>query len=419
MAAILIVDPALDTHLISLILLLSLSPIVLEYKILLLSLLAISALFIVKREAKTSLSLIIALILTISLKYLNYSYAVFPLIAFLLGVPPFHKWLKDLYSHFNYTGIYLAFTVITVLYDYPSTYSQLNTVLQFLSLIMMINSVFHGVITKSASEHYSSLHQMLIGLCLNAISLNLVSATNFSLVISGFLILFTIQYVYNSLFRDRESSIFYYGGLSNTLKTEAFTVLMCYTLFFSQISQTAENIIKTGLTSNVSFIINGSIILFVAAGSLAVFYRSYTIVFEGYPRNRVNSLKINKIFITLLLIFNIILSVSPSILGYNQIYGKLSELNILLLLILTSTIVASIITSNMRARMVESWTTGYTSMHEIQESKDDPLKAWRDVFRFVYSIKIPDEEITSKISKINSNLLYLIIILLTVLEVVI
>jgi hypothetical protein len=422
MALTLALDPAVDTHMISIITLISLSSIIGEYKILLLSVLIFIALIIKNRQGKSGLSLTIALLLTILFKYLNYPFADFPLIAFLLGIPPFHKWLNDIYSKYTYTGTFIAVTTIAILNENLLSYSSITPILLFLSSIMMINGIFQGMISKKNSEYYFSLHQILFGLNLTTITITELNTNYISLLIPSFLSLFIIQYTYNNIFKDPENSLFQYGGLSNSLKTEALSILMCYTLFFSIISIKAEDIIKSGISSNILFLMVGCVLLFIAAGSLAVFYRNYAITFEGYPKNSINTIGSNKLLLISLISLNTVFTLFPSlisILGVTQNHVNFPELNILLIIIITSIIFSAIISTNIKTGKIKSWTTGYTSIEELQKSKSDPLKTWEEIFKFIYIIKIPDDQIIEKATKINKYLFSLFVILLVVLVVIV
>ena len=307
-------DPASNPPLLLLITLIGLAPFPENLSLVALAFILVVAMIIGKKHGRIGLYALIALPLMLLLQFLGYSFAAAPLVLLLLGAPPFQKWLPDLYSKYRSTGVLVSFIAVSYLYSNSAAYTAIAPLLLFLGVLMMIMGIFQGMICKSFPEFLSNAHKIAFGLLLISASSIELQSLFLYLLLPTALSLAIINYVHDSLSEKTSGSMFDFGGLSSIMRVEAASTLMTYLVLFSLVSLGAETFMHIGIGGNIGFVLLGCAVLFVAAASLAVFFRSYTLVFEGSSRNGVASNVGNKLVAATLSTCNLLIAMFPGFL---------------------------------------------------------------------------------------------------------
>jgi hypothetical protein len=178
---------------------------------------------------------------------------------------------------------------------------------------------------------------------------------------------------------------------------------------------------QIGMTGNIEFILLGCTTLFVAAASLAAFFRNYTLIYEGLSKSDVQSNNTQKFAVSALLAGNLVTALIPvSSLGIFSFVGgwqppEFDTLNTLLLITLTAIILSIIIVMSVKPDKAKSWTTGYTSVDELHESRGEIFTLWKEIFKPIYDIKVPDDRASETVGRINPVIILVMLVMLVVL----
>jgi hypothetical protein len=65
----------------------------------------------------------------------------------------------------------------------------------------------------------------------------------------------------------------------------------------------------------------------------------------------------------------------------------------------------------------KSWTMGYASVEDTQGSHGEIFTSWREIFKPLYGIDIPDDKTTKVLEKINPLILVAVLAILAILGV--
>ena len=387
-------------------------------------LIAFIALSTKKHQGRIGLYLMLSLPLTLCLEYFGYPFSEIPLIIILVGAPPFHNWLIDLYSNYKFTGILLGFVAITYLYLNQTCYSSIAPLMILFGVWMMIGGILQGMICKAIPQFFMSIHQIVFGILFITSIISELRLLFFYLLIPSILSLLTINYIYNSTSKKPNESLHELDGLSNVIGTDNASTLIAYLIIFSLVSFSAEIFMQMGVKGNSEFIALGSITVFIAAGSLAVFFRNYALVFEGLSKNNTNSGGLQKFALILSSSLSILFSLAPvwSLSLFSFVYevqpSEFESLNILLLIALLSVFISLVVAKSIKTGKIKSWTTGYTSIEDIS-SKGEVFTLWGEIFKPFYNYKIPDDKISSSLERTNPIILLAIFISLAIIGVLI
>jgi len=94
-------------------------------------------------------------------------------------------------------------------------------------------------------------------------------------------------------------------------------------------------------------------------------------------------------------------------------------MNNLLLVMLVATLLSAVIVGGGKPGKVKSWMTGYATVEDLQGSKGEIFTAWREIFRSVYNIRIPDDGVSRTLDRINPLMLLVLIVVLAIIGVMI
>ena len=338
----------------------------------------------------------------------------------LIGAPPFHKWLTDAYSKDPSVPVLISLIVFIKFNLYLVGYLYLTPVFLIFGILMMIVGMFQCMICRNFSELFSTLHLLIFSIMLFTSPIIELEGMFYYLVLPFSLGFSVLHSIHGNLAKSaNKEGILDFGGLSDRTMTGAISTLIIYLIFFSLLSMCSEILMRVGIKTNIVFLITGCIALFTSAASLAVFFRNYTLIFEGFPKVDVSIKGSQKIIIPLLSVMCLVFSLLPqftlntlSLLG--GIYPAFDIINILLSIIFAATLVSIAIMKLLRVRKVDLWTTGYASTSELKSSHGEIFTLWEDIFRPIYAITIPDEKIVNKISRIHTAILLAILVIIVV-----
>ncbi len=419
---VLLIDPTSNIPLLSIVTLVSIIPLWHTLSLVILALLIFAALSIKRRQKNLGLYLLMVLPLTLVFEYLSYPFAAVALLLLLVGAPPFQKWLKDFYSNFQSTAVLVAFVTLMYLKAEQTSYAFVAPLLVLFGALMMVTGVFQCMICKDFTELYSTFHQLVFGMLLLSAPISGLEALFYYLLLPAALSLAIVHSVH-SYFAEKtsRSGMFEFGALSNKLRVEAASTLMTYLILFTLISMSAEVFILTGVETNIGFIPIGCVTLFVAAASLAAFFRNYTLIYEGVSESDIWPSGALKPTLGALTAVNLLTALVPlSSLGILSFITrwKLPEFEVMnpLLMVTIAAILASVIIVRFVRRTKEkSWTTGYSPVQELRRSRGEIFTLWQEIFKPIYNIRVPDERISEIIGRISPLILLAIFILLVIL----
>jgi hypothetical protein len=206
--------------------------------------------------------------------------------------------------------------------------------------------------------------------------------------------------------------MFEFGGLSTGMKAQSACTLATYLILFTLVSLSSEIFMQIGISGNIEFILLGCITLFVAAASLAVFFRNYTLIYEGLSKSNIPSSSSQKFAVTALSAGNLVTALVPisSFSIFSSIGGlrppEFEALNTLLLIVAAATILSAIIMVFAKPSKMRSWTTGYATLNELRESRGEIFTSWREIFEPIYAIKVPDDKASEIVGKINPIIIF-------------
>ena len=372
------------------------------------------------QQGRIGLYAMLAMPVTLLLEFLGYQFAAIPVLIVLLGVPPLHGWLAEIYSSYRSIEILVAISAVLYLYVNRELYLGLLPVLIIIGVIMMLSGVFHGMVSKSLATFSSAIHLVTFGLLLLASQVN-EALFIYSLIPSA-LALIVINSLHEALQRRTgKNGLFDFGGLSTKMKTETASILAAYLTITGIISLGAEVFLSGGLSGDVVLILLGCVTLFTTAASLAVFFRGYTLIFEGLPRGESIISGYNKYPVLALSIIGLLLALIPvlplgayAFITAEPIFG-FDSLNILLLICLGAVVISLLFSphsSNIKRR---SWTTGYAGMSDLSGSHGEVFTSWTEIFKPFYSIRVPDDKVSAYLERLNPVIILLALVLLTLL----
>ena len=418
---ILAANPGEDPAFLSLATLISVVPLAPMLVLVLLALLIFTALSPKKLHGRFGLYLLATIALTALLTYLQYPFPALVLPLLLIGMSPFHKWLVESYSTSPSLTILSSFVALMYLNTYREAYGSVVPLLLLFGTAMMLVGFFKGGICKSISEAYSVLHQMVFGLLALLASTNgLTGLFNYLLIPCALSLL--ILYHIHSYLSDavKGQNILDFSGLSKKLKLEAVCTFATYVILFGLLSVGAEALMYNGMTMNIGFLPVGCVALFVSAASLAVFFRFYTLIYEGLPRIDISSGRIQKVIVTALSAVNFAAAVIPTFSANVLSWMNLAEpgtvlgvANLLLVVTSVGVVLSIIVARSIKTVKTEPWSTGYERIQEISKQRGEIFTLWKEIFRPLYAIRVPDEEISRLVGKVHPAILMVTFILLT------
>ena len=422
---ILLIDPVSNPQLLALVALIGVTPLPGNLPLVALALLIFLALSTKKNQGRIGLYVIIALSLTLILEYLGYPFAGAPLVIMLVGALPFQKWLPDMYSNYKSAGVLVAFTAVVFLNENLASYAAIAPLLLLLGALTTIVGVFQCMISRRFADLFSTIHQITFGLLLVSASVKELDALFSYLLLPAVLSLSVINYVHDSLNEKTGNGMFEFGGLSTVMRVEAASTLATYLVLFSLVSMGAEVLMQMGIEGSIGFILLGCAMLFAAAASLAGFFRSYTLVFEGLSNSSVTSGGSQKFAVALVSASNLLIALVPTwpLLAFSLVSGgkppQFEALNNLLLVMLVATLLSAVVMGGAKPGKIKSWMTGYTTVDDLQGSRGEIFTAWREIFKPVYDIRIPDDGVSQALEKTNPLILLALIVMLAIIGVMI
>ena len=373
-----------------------------------------------KAQGRVGLYALLAMPLTLILQFLGLQFAVIPVLLLLLGVPPFHKWLSELYSSYRSIGILVSIAAVLYLNTNRVSYVGLLPLVLVLGVLMMLSGVFQGMVSKNFATLSSAIHQVTFGLLIITSQVN--TALFIYALIPSTLALIAINSLHDGLLRSTgKSGLFDFGGLSVTLKAEAASVLVAYLTIVSIMSLGAEALMRIGLSGNIELVLLGCATLFTVAASLAVFFRGYTLIYEGLPRPEPamsGGEQYPALGISLIGLLSALAPVLP--LGaYAFITAEpilqFDTVNILLLITLAAIAISIAFASRLKVVKRKSWTTGYARIADLGGSRGEVFTSWAEIFKPVYAIKVPDDHASAVLEQLNPILILLVLAAVTVL----
>ncbi len=284
---------------------------------------------------------------------------------------------------------------------------------------MMLIGLFKGGVCKSIPEAYSALHQMVFGLlALLAVASELSGLFGY-LLIPCALSLFILYHVHNYFSEAmRGQNILDFGGLSKKLRVEAVCTFATYVIIFGLLSVGAEALMYNGMTKNIEFLPIGCVALFVSAASLAVFFRFYTLIYEGPPRIMISSSIAEKATVAVLSTANfgaaVIVTFSANVLSWMNMTEpgtSLAVTNLLLLVISVGAALSIVVAKSIRVIKAEPWSTGYGEMKDTSRQRGEIFTLWKEILYPLYTIRVPDDEVSKHVGKVHPAILMVILLL--------
>jgi hypothetical protein len=375
-------------------------------------------------QGKIGLYALIVMPLTILLQVLGYQFADLPILLVLLGVPPFHGWLSEMYSKYRSIGILVSMASLMYLFSNRASYLDLLPLILILGVIMILSGIFQGMVSKSLANLSSAIHQVTFGLLIVASQVN--TALFIYALIPSTLSLIVINSLHYDLLRiTGKSGIFDFGGLSATLRSEATSILLSYLTIISIMSLGAEVFMRSGISGDLEFVLLGCATIFTVAATLAMFFRGYTLIYEGLPmREAVTSgkEKYHILAFSFLGIFSALIPVFPlgvySFITSQPIF-QFDAINVLLLIIIMAAMLSIIFTSRFKPVKRKSWFTGYAGIADLGGSRGEVFTSWAEIFKPVYTIRVPDDRISAILERLNPVLILLVLLAVTVIGVMI
>jgi hypothetical protein len=330
-----------------------------------------------------------------------------------------------MYSNYKSAGVLVAFMAVVFLNEHLASYAAIAPLLLLLGALTTIVGVFQCMISRRFADLFSTIHQIVFGLLLVSASVKELDTLFSYLLLPAMLSLSVINYIHNSLNEKTGNGMFEFGGLSTVMRVEAASILTTYLVLFSLVSMGAEVLVQIGIEGSMGFILLGCVMLFAAAASLAVFFRSYTLIFEGISNSSITSGGSQKLAVALVSAGNLLLALIPTLplLAFSLVNGgkppQFEALNNLLLVMLVATSLSAVIMGSAKPGRIKSWMTGYATVDDLQGSRGEIFTAWREIFKPVYDIRIPDDGVSRTLERANPLILLVIIIMLAIIGVMI
>ena len=422
---VLLLDPMSNPQLIALVALIGVTPLPGITPLVALTLLLVVALSMRKSHGRVGLYSIVALSLALVLEYSGYSFAGAPIVLFLAGAFPFHRWLADMYSDFKSAGILVAFIAVAYLNEHLVAYASVAQPLLFLGALTTIVGVFQCMTGKRFAGFLSGIHQIIFGILLVPASVMELGALFYYLLPPAVLSLSVINSVYDRLGEETGGDMLGLGGLSSSLRVEAASVLSTYMVLFSLVSMVAEVLMLKGVGGSVGFTLLGCATLFAAAASLAAFFRGYTLVFEGPSKGSVAKAGLRGLAVALASAGSFLLALVPawSLLVLSLASGgkppEFESLNILLLIMLVAASSSAVAMAGAKPVKAKSWMGGYAGVDDLRGSRGEIFTSWREIFKPLYDLRSPDEGVSGAIEGTNPLIILAIVAVLAIIGVVI
>lgn len=418
LSLILLANPGDNSALLSLGTLISVMPLPQTLILALLALLIFVALSLGKEHGRFGTYLLAVIPMTALLTQLQHPLPGFILALFLVGLSPPGVWLTASYSRFPSLALLSSFVALMYLNTYRVAYTWFAPALLLFGATMMLVGVFNGAICESMPEAHSVLHQIVLGLLLLSASTNeLAPLFNYLLLPSALSLSIVYQihgYLCGAVRKDR---ILEFGGLSSKLKLEGAYTFTTYIILFALLSVGAEALMYAALHVDVGFLLAGCVALFVSAGSLAVFFRFYTLVYEGLPKIDIPSSRVQELVVTVLLASNFSVAVlaafSSNLLSLMNIVGRAPALgveNVLLVIMSVGGVLSIIVAKCIKVVKTELWSTGYTSTEELSKQRGEVFTLWKEIFKPLYGIRVPDQAFSRVVGKLHPIILLVILI---------
>ena len=183
----------------------------------------------------------------------------------------------------------------------------------------------------------------------------------------------------------------------------------------------AEGFMRSGLSGDLGLVLLGCATLFTVAASLAVFFRGYTLVYEGLPKPgpaMSGGEKYPALAFSLVGLFSALAPVLPlgayAIITAEPIF-HFDAVNILLLIALAAVAVSIAFASRSKVVKRKSWTTGYAGIADLGGSRGEVFTSWAEIFKPVYSIRVPDDRASAVLERLNPVLILLVLAAITAL----
>ena len=416
----LLADPEINPLMLSLVSLLSTLGLPGYLPLFSITILVFLALSAKEAQGRVGLYALLAMPLMLILQFLGFQFAGIPVLLLLLGVPPFHKWLSEMYSSYRSIGILVSIAAVLYLDTNRLSYVSLSPLVLVLGVLMMLSGVFQGMVSKNFATLSSSIHQVTFGLLIMA---SQVDATLFIYaLIPSTLALIAINNLHDGLLkRTGKSGLFDFGGLSTTLKAEAASVLVAYLTIISIMRLGAEAFMRSGLSGNLELVLLGCATLFTVAASLAVFFRGYTLIYEGLPRPEPAMSGGEKYTVLGFSLIGLLSALAPVLpLGAYAFIAaepilQFDTVNILLLITLAAVAISIAFASRSKVVKRKSWITGYAGIADLGGSRGEVFTSWSEIFKSLYAIRIPDDRASAVLERLNPILILLVLAAVTVL----
>ena len=130
-----------------------------------------------------------------------------------------------------------------------------------------------------------------------------------------------------------------------------------------------------------------------------------------------------KYAIALISAINVIIALAPALplstfsLVTGIEFSNFETFNNILLLLLVAALLSVLIFARAKLAKRKSWTMGYASVEDTKTSHGEIFTSWREIFRPLYSISIPDDVATKALDKINPLILFAVLAILATLGV--
>ncbi len=415
-----LIDPGINPQLLSLVSLISTLGLPGYLPLFTIIILVFLALSVKGAHGRVGLYAVLAISLTLLLQFLGLQFAEIPVLLMLLGAPPFHKWLSEMYSNYSSIGLLVSMAAVIYLNANRASYTSLLPLVLALGVIMMFSGVFQGMVSKNFATLSSAIHQVTFGLLIVSSQID-VALFIYALIPSLFALI-VINSLHDGLLRSTgKLGLFDFGGLSASLRTEASSILVAYITIVSLMSLGAEVFMKSGLSGDLGLILLGCVTLFTVAASLIVFFRGYTLIYEGLPKlGQVapSNMKYPALVFSFLGLLLALLPVLPlgafSLIAAEPIF-PFDAVNILLLITLAAVALSIVFTLPFKAVKRKSWTTGYAGIADLGGSRGEVFTSWTEIFKPVYAIRVPDDRASAALKRLNPALILLVLVAMTAL----
>ena len=92
-------------------------------------------------------------------------------------------------------------------------------------------------------------------------------------------------------------------------------------------------------------------------------------------------------------------------------YPQFEAVNSLLLVMLVAVVLSAVFTWGTKPGKTKSWMTGYASVEDLKGSRGEIFTSWREIFKPIYGIEIPDDGVSIALENISPIPLTLLVML--------